>query len=151
MFRCSSCGSFNRVSEPHPPGQPTCGRCQRPLDLSGQPQEVDGEALWRAVNASPVPVLLDLYAPWCGPCHAAAPILDAVGRAQAGRLLVLKLNTDANPQAASRLGVRGIPTFVVFSGGQEVARRSGLVPQPELERWAFSAAHSHGAGPWASA
>ncbi|QRN98150.1 thiol reductase thioredoxin [Archangium violaceum] len=149
MFRCSSCGAFNRVPESRPPGQPTCGRCQRPLDLSGAPQEVDGEALWRAVKASPVPVLLDLWAPWCGPCRAAAPILTAVGRAQAGRLLVLKLNTDENPQASAQLGVRGIPTFVVFSGGREVTRRSGLMPQQELERWALSEAQ--GGGPWASA
>jgi thioredoxin 2 len=149
MFRCVSCGAFNRVREPRPPGQPTCGRCQRPLDLSGAPQEVDGEALWRAVGASPVPILLDLWAPWCGPCRAAAPILADVGRAQAGRLLVLKLNTEEQPQTASRLGVRGIPTFVVFSGGREVARRSGLMPRPELERWALSAAQ--GGGPWASA
>jgi thioredoxin 2 len=149
MFRCASCGAFNRVPEPPPPGQPTCGRCQRTLDLSGAPQEVDGEALWRAVRASPVPVLLDLWAPWCGPCRAAAPILAAVGRAQAGRLVVLKLNTEEQPQAASQLGVRGIPTFVVFARGQEVARRSGLMPQPELEQWALSAAR--GGEPWASA
>jgi thioredoxin 2 len=149
MFRCSSCGAFNRVREPRPPGEPTCGRCQRPLDLSGAPQEVNGEALERAVRASPVPVLLDLWAPWCGPCRAAAPILAAVGHAQAGRLLVLKLNTEDHPQAASQLGVRGIPTFVIFSGGQEVARRSGLMPQPELERWVLSAAP--GGGPRASA
>ncbi|PTL83433.1 co-chaperone YbbN [Vitiosangium sp. GDMCC 1.1324] len=148
MFRCPSCGAFNRVREPPPPGQPTCGRCQRPLDLSGAPQEVDGEALWRAVSASPVPLLLDLWAPWCGPCRAAAPILEAVGRKQAGRLVILKLNTDANPQAASQLRVQGIPTFVVFSGGREVARRSGLLPQAELERWALSAAQ--GQGPSAS-
>ncbi len=76
-------------------------------------------------------------------------MLEAVGQAQAGRLLVLKLNTDANPQASSQLGVRGIPTFVVFSGGREVARRSGLLPQAELERWALASAQ--GGGPWASA
>ena len=63
MFRCPSCGAFNRVREPRPPGQPTCGRCQRGLDLSGAPQEVAGAALWQAVRASPVPILLDLWAP----------------------------------------------------------------------------------------
>jgi thioredoxin 2 len=145
MFRCSSCGAFNRVRQPAPSGQPTCGRCQSPLDLSGAPQEVNGEALGRAVQSSPVPVLLDLWAPWCAPCRAAAPIFDAVGRAHAGRLVVLKLNTEAEPHAASQLGVRGIPTFVLFSGGREVARRSGLMPRPELERWVLSA--TQGAGP----
>jgi thioredoxin 2 len=109
---------------------------------------VDGEALWRAVRASPVPVLLDLWAPWCGPCRAATPILAAVGRARAGRLVVLKLNTEDQPEAASQLGVRGIPTFVVFSGGREVARRSGVMPQPEMERWVLSVAQ--GGAPQAS-
>lgn len=149
MFRCASCGAFNRVREPRPPGQPSCGRCQRPLDLSGAPQEVDGSALWRAVEASPVPILLDLWAPWCGPCRVAAPILAEVGRAHAGRLVVLKLNTEEYPEAGNQLGVRGIPTFVVFSGGREVARRSGLMPRQELERWALEA--TRGGGPWASA
>jgi thioredoxin 2 len=139
MFRCASCGAFNRVPATRPPGTPTCGRCQRALDVSGAPQDVDGASLQRAVQASPIPLLLDLWAPWCAPCRAAAPILAAVGHAQAGRLLVLKLNTQEHPDMAARLGVRGIPTFVVFAGGQEVARRSGLLPQPELERWVWSA------------
>ncbi|AGC49050.1 thioredoxin [Myxococcus stipitatus DSM 14675] len=139
MFRCAACGAFNRVREPRPSGNPECGRCHRVLDLSGAPQEVDGEALDRAMLSSPVPILLDLWAPWCAPCRAAAPILDAVGRAQAGRLLVLKLNTDQNPRTASALRVQGIPTFVVFSGGREVARRSGVLPKADLERWVSGA------------
>lgn len=139
MFRCAACGAFNRVREPRPSGAPECGRCHRALDLSGAPQEVDGEGLDRAVLGSPVPVLLDLWAPWCAPCRVAGPILDEVGRAKAGQLLVLKLNTEQHPRPASALGVQGIPTFIVFSGGREVARRSGVLPRPEMERWVSSA------------
>lgn len=148
MFRCSSCGAFNRVREPRPAGEPTCGRCHRTLDVSGKPQEVDGDGLRRAVESSPVPVLVDLWAPWCAPCRAATPIVESLGRAKAGRLLVLKLNTDENPQTSGALGVRGIPTFVLFSGGREVARRSGVMPLAELERWL---AQTQGVGAGASA
>jgi thioredoxin 2 len=139
MFRCPSCGAFNRVPASAPTGTPSCGRCHGGLDMSGKPQEVDGEALSRAVASSPVPVLVDLWAPWCAPCRAATPVVDAVGRAQAGRLLVLKLNTEEHPRAAASLGVRGIPTFVVYAQGREVARRSGLLPRPEMERWVMQA------------
>jgi thioredoxin 2 len=99
---------------------------------------VDAAALDAAVRSAPVPVLVDFWAPWCGPCRAAAPILADLGRARAGDLLVLKVNSDEQPELAGRLGIRAIPTFVLFHGGREVARHGGVMSRPELERWVSS-------------
>ena len=133
--RCARCGALNRLGAPPAGRTPVCGRCKADLDVSGEPQGVDGAALDAAVRSSPVPVLVDFWAPWCGPCRAAAPILADLGRARAGDLLVLKVNSDEEPAASARLGIRAIPTFVLFQGGREVARQSGVMPRGDLERW----------------
>ena len=134
IFRCGECGQLNRVGAARE-GQAMCGRCRSALDTSGAPQEVDAAGLRAAIASAPVPVLLDLWAPWCGPCRQAAPILERIARARAGRLLVLKLNTEQHPEGAAPLGIQGIPTFVIFAGGSEQARQVGL-PSPEaLARW----------------
>jgi len=135
MFRCSACGAFNRVPDQRPGGAPTCGRCKGALDLSGAPQAVDAAGFERTIANSPVPVLVDFWAPWCGPCRMAAPILEQVGREQAGRVVVLKVNTDEHPEPSAKLGIRGIPTFIVFKDGAERARQSGVLPAPAMAQW----------------
>ena len=134
IYRCAACGQLNRVGTP-PGGEPVCGACKRPLDTAGAPQEVDAAGLREAVARSPVPVVVDVWAPWCGPCRQAAPLLDALARQHKGELLVLKVNGDDHPEASASLGVQGIPTFVAFRGGREVSRQVGLPPKDAFARW----------------
>jgi len=131
LIRCPSCGATNRV----PPEkiaqklQPVCGRCKTALAIDGKPVTVTDATFAAEVERSPVPVLLDLWAPWCAPCRMVAPFVDELARGYLGRLLVAKVDTDRAPDVSMRYGIRSIPTLIVFSGGEEVERSVGFEPE----------------------
>ncbi len=131
-LRCAFCLKLNRVDVARAEHRPRCGGCGKPM-LLDRPVRVSGVDLDRVVAESDVPVLVDFYADWCGPCKVVAPLLDDLARERSGELLVAKLDTDRDPEISSRFGVRGIPTFILFRHGEEVQRRTGAVPRAELE------------------
>ena len=136
VVRCAACGTTNRVSRAKLQQglRPVCGRCKAPLSSDGRPVIVTDATFASTVAASSVPVLLDLWAPWCGPCRTVGPVVDQIARERAGRVLVGKLNVDENPATASRFGVQSIPTLLILRGGREVDRIVGAVPKQEILR-----------------
>ncbi|HEX6071207.1 MAG TPA: thioredoxin [Longimicrobiaceae bacterium] len=129
---CPSCDTLNRVDLARLSDRPRCGRCREPIPLD-HPLPASDATLERVLSGTEVPVLVDFYADWCGPCKIMAPTLDQLARKRAGEALVLKLDTDRNPAMAIRYQIRGIPTLIAYSGGREVAREVGAVPPPRLE------------------
>ena len=134
LIRCPSCGATNRVPAAalRTGKRPVCGKCKTPL--AAGPITVTDANFATEVEASPTPVLLDLWAAWCGPCRTIAPVVEELAGELAGRVKVGKLNVDENPSTAGRFGVRSIPTLLVFKGGREVDRIVGVVPKAEIAR-----------------
>lgn len=133
VLRCAACGGVNRVQVERLADRPVCGRCKDALEPGGGAQAVTADELQRLVSSCPVPVLVDLWAPWCGPCRMVAPVIEAVAREYSGRLVVVKVNTDENPGPLHALGATGIPTLAIYRGGAPAWVQSGALPRPALE------------------
>jgi thioredoxin 2 len=136
LIRCPACGTANRLPlEKLRLGLVArCGRCKVPIPVSTKPLVVTDATFAADVDRSPLPVLVDLWAPWCGPCRMVAPVLEELAGEMAGRLLVAKLNVDENPATAARFGVSSIPTLLLLKAGREIDRIVGAQSKPEIAR-----------------
>ncbi len=134
IARCPSCGTSNRLRYENLNRTIRCGNCHTDLPPPGEPVDVpDAAAFDTIVQRTPFPVVVDFWAPWCGPCRMMAPELETAARDMAGRALVVKVNTDAVPELGERFRIKSIPTLAVFRQGREMARVSGVRPAADIE------------------
>ena len=133
IVACPGCQQSNRLTFGKLDAQPRCARCKQQIPLLSQPVEIASVTAFDAlITTAPVPVLVDFWAPWCGPCHAVAPEVDKVAYSLRGRLVAAKVNTDALGELGARYSVRSIPTLAVFRDGRETGRVSGAIPAAEI-------------------
>jgi thioredoxin 2 len=131
---CIKCGALNRVPPSRPAIEAKCGKCGVKL-FAGHPEDVDAEAFDRQIARSTMPVLVDVWAPWCGPCLSMAPAYEGAARELEPHVRLIKLNSDVEQAVAARLRIQGIPTMILFHKGREFARTSGAMSTSQIVRW----------------
>jgi thioredoxin 2 len=131
VIRCPNCGRRNRVPAAAA-GIPRCGNCHRPLPWIA---DAGDDTFAEVAEAASVPVVVDLWAPWCGPCRMVSPALEQIAAQLSGRVKLVKVNVDDSPKVQQRLGVQAIPTLMVMRQGQVAARRAGAAPASDLRAW----------------
>jgi thioredoxin 2 len=131
---CLECGQVNRVPEERLSAGPRCGTCGAKL-MGGKVAEVDLATLQKAARNDDVPLVVDFWAPWCGPCRQMAPQFSKAAQTLSGDVRLVKLNTEEHPQAGAKFRIRGIPTMAAFAKGKEQARQSGAMPAPAIVKW----------------
>lgn len=134
LIVCTQCGGVNRLPEQRSALQAKCGKCGARI-FDGHPADVGADIFDKQIARSSVPVLVDVWAPWCGPCRAMAPAYETAARELEPQVRLIKLNSDNEQQTAARLGISGIPTMLLFENGRERARTSGAMPAQAIVRW----------------
>ena len=129
---CPSCSAANRLDAARAHDEPVCGKC-------GKPVAIDDARFERFVTRNELPVVVDFWAAWCGPCRAMAPQFEQAARQLKGEAILAKVDSDASPQASSRFGIRSIPTLVLFRDGKEIKRQAGAVQAAQIVSWVQSA------------
>lgn len=131
---CTACNATNRIPQASEGKELNCGNCHQSL-FGGEPQSLDAAGFQAQISKSHIPVVVDFWAPWCGPCRTMAPAFKQVSAQMGTRARFIKVNTEEQRALASSYAIQSIPTLAVFSGGREIARRSGALPAGELQRW----------------
>jgi thioredoxin 2 len=136
---CPHCHSINRVPTARLGEQPNCGQCHQPI-FAGQPLELTGSTFERYINKNDVPVLVDFWAPWCGPCKTMAPAFKEAAALLEPDVRLAKVNTDVEQTVGAQYRIRSIPTLILFKGGRELARQAGAMTTRDIVRWTRSQA-----------
>lgn len=134
QINCPHCFATNRLPSERLEDRPSCGKCKQPLFM-GKPLELSSGNVASTIEKNDIPVLVDCWAPWCGPCQSFAPVFEQLAAQSEPYLRFAKLNTEAVPSIAQDWGIRSIPTLILFKGGKEIERASGAMSLPQLKQW----------------